>query len=217
MGVQQCGLAGQPAFRRLTPGRRRAHPVVPRDLGLGSQGDGGEGLVLRGHHHHRPVGQHVRQGDGVPDHHEPVPAADLAAGAPHPPVPVPVLDSGQVVQVQPARPAAGDVPEGRVPVHENLPPVVGLVDVQHHAPHGGGHVPHGASLLQVVQNLLQGGRRPGQLPPLVDRHLLGGVAHQDEVHALLVQVRVGLGGPGVEARRRCYHHGCPREGAGLPG
>ena len=112
--------------------------------------------------------------------------------------PFPYWTRGQVVQVQPARPAAGDVPEGRVPVHENLPPVVGLVDVQHHAPHGGGHVPHGASLLQVVQNLLQGGRRPGQLPPLVDRHLLGGVAHQDEVHA---PARAGTRRPGRSGGR----------------
>ena len=55
-GALQRGLGGQPPVLSLSAGRRGAHPVVPRDLGPGSQGDGGEGSALLGTDRWRRVG-----------------------------------------------------------------------------------------------------------------------------------------------------------------
>ena len=126
---------------------------------------------------------------GVPDHDEPVPAPQLSRSAAHAPVPVPVLHPAVVIQVQPSGPLTRDVPIGRVPVHELAAAVVGLVQVQDHAAHRGGHVPDQPTAGQVPERLAQGRPLPRQLPAPVDRDFVP--VDQDKMRALGVQEAPG--------------------------
>ena len=184
------GLGGPaPALCRFPPGRRLPLPPVPGRLGPGPQRRSGKELVLGRNLEHRPVGQHLCQGMGVPDHDEPVPAPQLSRSAAHAPVPVPVLHPAVVIQVQPAGSPARDVPIRRVPVHELAAAVVGLVQVQDHAAHRRGHVPNQPTAGQVPERLAQGRPLPRQLPAPVNRDFVP--VDQDKMTALGVQETPG--------------------------
>ena len=145
---------------------------------------------------HRPLGDDLGDGLGVPEDDKAMPAPYLQGNAVPPElqlIPVVVGDARGVVEVSPPGLLAGDVSQGRVPVDPVGQAVLGrLVDVHDQEPDAGRQQPQQPAGGQVLQALLQGRPVLGELPSPPQRSLVPvrvrGVVDQEQVGALLVQI-----------------------------